>query len=61
MDQLERIQVEELAQVLFGAYNAQGPNPWKTFDGRDVPAWAALSDQVRAKWCAVARRALEML
>lgn len=39
---------------LFDVYNSQGPNPWKTFDGRDVPQWEATSDQVRAKWNAVA-------
>lgn len=40
---------------LFDVYNSQGPNPWKTFDGRDVPQWEHTSDQVRAKWDAVAR------
>lgn len=39
---------------LFNIYNGQGPNPWKTFDGRDVPQWENTSDQVRAKWEAVA-------
>lgn len=43
------------AKQLFEAYNEQGPNPWKTFDGRDVPRWELTSDQVRAKWEAVAR------
>lgn len=38
----------------FNAYNEQGPNPWKTFDGRDVPRWEQLNDQVRAKWLAAA-------
>lgn len=41
-------------EQLFNIYNEQGPNPWKTFDGRDVPRWDAVSDQVRAKWNAVA-------
>lgn len=40
--------------------NEQGPNPWKTFDGRDVPRWDQLNDQVRAKWCAVAECAVGM-
>lgn len=44
----------ERAERLFNAYNEQGPNPWKTFDGRDVPRWDGLNDQVRAKWVAVA-------
>jgi hypothetical protein len=39
---------------MFNAYNEQGPNPWKTFDGRDVPRWDAINDQVRAKWNAAA-------
>jgi hypothetical protein len=44
----------EFAERLFNAYNEQGPNPWKTFDGRDVPRWPDLSEQVREKWTAVA-------
>jgi hypothetical protein len=43
-----------LAEKMFNAYNEQGPNPWKTFDGRDVPRWDAINDQVRAKWNAAA-------
>lgn len=42
------------AKAMFNAYNEQGPNPWRTFDGRQVPAWENLSDQVRAKWEAAA-------
>lgn len=49
--------IGELAEHMFNAYNEQGPNPWKTFDGRDVPRWAELNDQVRAKWVAAAVRA----
>ncbi len=48
-----------VAERLFNAYNEQGPNPWKTFDGRDVPRWEALNDQVRAKWTAAALVAIE--
>jgi hypothetical protein len=44
----------EAAEQLFNAYNEQGPNPWKTWDGKDVPRWDAINDQVRAKWRAVA-------
>lgn len=51
-------QVEALAVALFNAYNEQGPNPWKTWDGNDVPRWEQVNDQVRAKWSAVARRSL---
>lgn len=47
-----------LAEALFIAYNEQGPNPWKTWDGKDVPRWPALSAQVVEKWRAVARAAL---
>jgi hypothetical protein len=43
-----------MAEQLFNAYNEQGPNPWKTWDGKDVPRWDAINDQVRAKWRAVA-------
>lgn len=42
--------LEALAKSAFEAYNAQGPNPNKTFDGRDVPPWEQTSDQVRGKW-----------
>ena len=45
---------------LFEAYNDQGPNPWKTFDGRDVPSWEQVSDQVREKWEAAALLYVEM-
>jgi hypothetical protein len=43
------------AERLFNAYNETSPNPWKTWDGKDVPRWPALSDQVREKWRAVFR------
>lgn len=48
---------EFVAEQLFNAYNEEGPNPWKTFDGRDVPRWEGLNDAVRAKWVAVAAAA----
>jgi predicted HAD superfamily Cof-like phosphohydrolase len=47
--------LDKLAEKLFDAYNDQPPNPWKTFDGRDVPRWPDLSEQVREKWRAVAQ------
>lgn len=53
--------VEALARMMFDAYNEQGPNPWKTFDGRDVPRWEQLNDQVRAKWIAAAQKAMDVL
>lgn len=52
---------ESVAKMLFNAYNEQGPNPWKTFDGRDVPRWDQLGPQVSAKWVAVARSAIRYL
>lgn len=52
--------LDTIARVFFNAYNDQGPNPWKTFDGRIVPPWDRLSDQVRAKWTAVATSARTM-
>lgn len=42
------------AEQLFNTYNAQGPNPWKTFDGREVPRWEQCGAQVQGKWIAVA-------
>lgn len=50
-----------LAAEMFNAYNAQGPNPGKTWDGRDVPAFEACGDQVQGKWCAAAAKAMEVL
>lgn len=54
---LAEIETEEIARRMFEAYNAQGPNPWKTWDGKDVPRWPELTDQVREKWFAAARSA----
>lgn len=51
---------QAIAKKLFNAYNAQGPNPWKTWDGKDVPTWDELNDQVRYKWTAVAVAAFEL-
>ena len=50
----------DVAQKIFRAYNDQGPNPWQTFDGRSVPTWDEISDQVRGKWIAAARKAREV-
>lgn len=44
----------ELAEYAFRTYNDQGPNPWKTFDGRSVPTWDEISEQVKSKWLASA-------
>lgn len=48
---------EQLAAKLYTVYNEQGPNPWKTFDGRDVPKFERVGPQVKSKWIAVARYA----
>lgn len=52
---------EDLAKKMFDAYNEQGPNPWKTFDGRDVPRWEQLGGQVVSKWIAAAEAAMNEL
>lgn len=46
-----------LAWAMFIAYNEDGLNPWKSWDGRTVPGWNALNDSVRSKWVAAARKA----
>lgn len=46
--------VEQRAKEMFEAYNAQGPNPWKTWNGGDVPSWDECGEQVQAKWIAAA-------
>jgi hypothetical protein len=56
---MEPIEVTD-ARTLFAAYNEQGPNPWKTWDGKDVPRWDDLNAQVQAKWVAVAVAAVEL-
>jgi hypothetical protein len=43
---------KESGQRSFEAYNNAGANPGKTWDGKDVPEWRNLSDDVRAKWAA---------
>jgi hypothetical protein len=52
---------EKLAEMMFGAYNDEGPNPWQTHDGREVPQWSQLGEQVQGKWFAAARCAREQL
>lgn len=50
-----------LAESMFKAYNAEGPNPNKTWDGKDVPPWDQLGEQAQRKWKAAALEALEYL
>ena len=47
------------ARRAFDAYNNAGANPGKTFDGRPVPAWENLNDDVREKWCAAVAAVFE--
>lgn len=54
-NQAEVVPVETKAKKAFAAYNAEGPNPNKTWDGKDVPPWEGLNDQVRGKWLAAAK------
>lgn len=49
------INLEDVARDMFNAYNAAGSNPGKTHDGKAVPAWEQLGDNVRAKWLAAAQ------
>lgn len=51
----------ELAELMFRAYNAAGPNPNKTWDGKEVPAWKDTGDQVQGKWRAAADAATTFL
>lgn len=56
-----KLVIEDLALRMFNSYNFHGVNPWKTFDGRDVPKWEELNDQVREKWVAAAKAAIHWL
>lgn len=47
-----------LARAAYEEYNRTGPNPWKTFDGRDVPAWLDLPGHIQDKWIAGIKAAL---
>lgn len=60
VEQIRAAKIDQVAQRLFEVYNEQGPNPWKTFDGREVPRWPELTDQVRAKWRAAAEEAIAL-
>jgi hypothetical protein len=59
------VNADQLARKMFEAYNAAGPNPGKTFDGRDVPKWEQLTgpagEQVRGKWRAAAVEAVALI
>jgi hypothetical protein len=51
-------------QVGFDAYGSAGPNPWKTFNGGDMPRWSALGETptglvTRERWAAAARAEID--
>lgn len=58
---LDRIPIEQhvdwarIACFAFEAYNSVGEKAWMTFDGRPVPRWPALNDEVREKWTAAVK------
>ena len=49
--------LKEPGQESFETYNNAGANPGKTHDGKPVPAWHDLGENVRAKWAAAEKRA----
>jgi hypothetical protein len=59
--QVDRIAIEQhidwarIACFAFEAYNSVGEKAWMTFDGRPVPRWPALNDEVREKWTAAVK------
>lgn len=52
--QVAPVEMKSLGQVGFDAYGDAGAKPWKTFDGRDMPRWEALTGDTgaltRARW-----------
>jgi hypothetical protein len=44
-------------QQSFEAYNNAGANPGTAWDGKDVPLWNDLPDNVQAKWAAAEKAA----
>lgn len=58
-EKLHAIVLDATAESAFNAYNETGSTPWKTFDGRDVPRWDAITEQVREKWRASVLRVID--
>lgn len=50
-----KIDWARIACFAFEAYNSVGEKAWMTFDGRPVPRWPALNDEVREKWTAAVK------
>ncbi len=42
------------AKLMFEAYNNDGPNKGKTWDGKPVPPWSECGPSVQHKWIAAA-------
>ena len=58
VDQLpieQHVDWARIACFAFEAYNSVGEKAWMTFDGRPVPRWPALTDEVREKWTAAVK------
>jgi hypothetical protein len=53
--------LERRARRMFEAFQAEGPTPWREWDGKHVPPWEDLGEAVRGKWRAAAREALLLL
>lgn len=51
----QKIDWARIACFAFEAYNSVGEKAWMTFDGRPVPRWPALNDEVREKWTAAVK------
>lgn len=44
--------IKTLARVMFDAYNKQAGG--KTYDGKPIPPWDEIGDNVQARWFAAA-------
>ncbi len=57
--------ISALAEEMFNAYNAEGPNPGLAHDGKPVPKWNEIAPekrgQIQGKWKAAARKAVHMI
>lgn len=53
--------LSEYARGMFNAYNATPPNPGLSWDGRPVPKWEDLNEQVQGKWAGAAMFMIDAL